>query len=381
MARKKQRSTFLLTEPNWKSISLLTDPTEIKKAIADAEYFVHYEIASKQKQDALIKWIKQESGWDKDEIKYITSIDKGYFSAMGKTAWVSKKVGFWPQHCINYLNEISKPQWLKLGIKTYQEKQEDVDKQNDTKVISIQERMREQVSSLCGAWEENLDTFVDTGEFNLDNFDPYNDMRAHSTPVKPAHAKIIRDSYDSDIAEAKEIVEWKDDDIKEAYGHFTSPKMRKGYLAFFEKIHTSCDTIIATGKATRKPRKAKPIDRDKLVKKLKYQINDSDLGIASVNPIDIIDASELWVYNTKLRKLGVYRKDELSTGLYIKGTSILNFNPVSSFQKTLRKPAEQIKAIKNSTKARFNTYFKEITTTPTKLTGRVSDTIILLKVF
>ena len=377
--RKKQRSTYLLKEPNWKELSLITDPEKRKKAISNAEYFVHYEISTKQKQEAMIKWVKQESGWDKNDIKFIVSIDKGYFSSMGKTAWTSNKLGYWPEGIIDYIHEKCKSHWLQLGKKYYVEKQEK-SKDKATKVISIQQRMREQVSSLCGSWECKLDEFIEKESFDLKEFDPYNDMRAYQPAIKPAHAKIIKDLYNKELAEAQEVVDWNDPDIKEGYSHFTV-KMRKGQLEFFEKIQTACDTLIDTGKATRKPRKPKPVDRDKLVKKLKYQINDSDLGIASINPVDLIDASELWVYNTKLRKLGIYKKTELSIGLSVKGTSIKDFNTETSFQKTLRKPAEQIKAIKNSTKAKIGVYFEDIKTTPTKLSGRINDTTILLKVF
>ena len=378
MARKKQRSTYLLNEPNWKELSLITDPDQRKKAISNAEYFVHYEIATKKKQEALIKWVKQESGWTKEEIKYATCIDKGYFSAMGKTAWVAKKLGYWPDGTLEYINEKQKPQWLALGKKVYVEKVEEKEKKNDTKVISIQDRMKEQVSPLCGTWEEQLDNFVDSEAFDLKVFDPYNDMRAYQPAIKPAHAKIIKDSYDRDLLEAKQLLAWEDPDLKEAYSHFNL-KMRKEFYAFFEKIQTACDTLIETGKATRKPRKPKPMDRDKLVKKLKYQINDSDLGIASINPVEIIDATELWFYNTKLRKLGVYRKSEMGTGLTIKGTTIKDFDTSTSFQKTLRKPAEQIKELMKGGKPNNRKQFAGIKATEIKYNGRGNEHVVILK--
>ena len=40
-----------------------------------------------------------------------------------------------------------------------------------------------------------------------------------------------------------------------------------------------------------------------IIKKLKFQINDSDLGIASIHPTEIVNCNELWVYNTKTRKM------------------------------------------------------------------------------
>ena len=141
------------------------------------------------------------------------------------------------------------------------------------------------------------------------------------------------------------------------------------------------ETMIETGKATRKPRKPKAVSKEKLVSKLKYQINDSDLGIASINPVNILDASEVWVYNTKTRKLGVYKKSVLSLGLSVGGTSIKEFDTQGSVQKTLRKPADQLKLFKLGNKTKFMKSFSDIKATEIKLNGRLSDQIIILKAF
>ena len=175
-------------------------------------------------------------------------------------------------------------------------------------------------------------------------------------------------------------MEWKDPDIKEGYSHFTS-KMRKQYLEFYQKIDIACDTFIETGKAKRKPRKAKVISREKMVSKMKYQINDSELGIASINPAEIIDAVEVWVYNTKTRKIGVYKKADLTSGLTVRGTSIYDYEQGTSVQKTLRKPAVQLKDFKGAAVTKMNKAFDGIKATEIKLTGRISDTIIILKAF
>jgi len=378
--RKRTKSLYLLKEPDWKQLSLLTEPVDQKKAIAHCEYFVHYEIHTKKKQDALINWIKKQSNWSKEDIKYILSIDKGYFSSMGKTAWTAEKLGYWPEGTLEHIHEKCKPQWLQLGKKVFAEKVEKQDKKKDIKVISIQDRMREQVATLCGKWESVLDQFLESENFDLKAFDPYNDMRAHTPAIKPAHAKIIKELFDCEYQEALEVFAWKDEDIKEGYSHFDK-KMRKNFLAFFEKINSATDTLIQTGKAQRKPRKPKAINKDKLISKLKFKINDSDLGIASIHPIDILDASEVWVYNTKNRKLGVYKKSPTSIGLTVKGTSIRDFSETSSWQKTLRKPAEQLKLFTGNAKTKYQSAFDDIKATEIKLNGRLNEHIIILKAF
>lgn len=380
MARKKKRSTYLLTEPNWKELALLTEEEDRKSAYKTCEYFVHYEIKSKKAQEAYKAWIKKESGWTKDEIKYSLSIDNGYFTAMGKTVFIAKKLGYWLERHVDYINETQKPHFVKIGKKAYKDKQAKKEIMANKKTYTIQERMSEQVSPLCGEWEGQMDNFVEKEYFDLEQFDPFNDMRAYTPAIKPAHAKIIKESFQGQYEEAIEVKEWKCPDLKEGYSHFTA-NMRKDFLKFYEKINNACDTLIETGKAKRKPRKPKPINREKMVSKLKYQINCSDLGIASINPLDIIDAQQVWVYNTKTRKIGVYFKDNLSSGLMVRGTSIKDFDAVKSVQKTLRKPAEQLKMFKIGTKTKFMSAFDDIRATEIKLNGRVNDQIIILKAF
>jgi hypothetical protein len=206
-------------------------------------------------------------------------------------------------------------------------------------------------------------------------------MRAYESGlIKPNHAKIIKDSYANDYTEALEVVKWKDDDIKEAFGHLTA-KTRKAYLAFYEKINTACDTYIITGKAQRKTRKPKAVSKERLVTKLKYKLNDSALGIASINPIELIDSQEVWVYNTKTRKLGVFHKDDLTTGMTVKGTTLLGFNEATSRQRTLRKPAEQLKDFKGNARTKYKKAFDALTTSDIKMKGRLNEHIIIIKAF
>ena len=122
---------------------------------------------------------------------------------------------------------------------------------------------------------------------------------------------------------------------------------------------------------------------------MKYQVSDGTLGIASISPTDVVYANELWVYNTKTRKVGVYHarnKDPRGlgrpgAGLLVKGTTIQDFDEETSVQKTLRKPAEQINNWTGNAKTKFAKTFEEVKTTSTKLNGRMNDTTIILKAF
>ena len=280
-----------------------------------------------------------------------------------------------------------KDELYKLGLSVVEEQQEK--KKEKAPRISIQERMLLQITDLCGDWDDILDKSIEEEKFNLKAFDPEKDLKVYGGGiVKPAHAKMIKDQYESITEEAKENLAGTCDQLKEAYS-FMDKKMKKDYLAFFEKINAACDAIILTGKANRKQRKPRARSKDSIIKKLKFQLNDGALGIASISPTDVVYANELWVYNTKTRKVGVYHaqsKDPRGlgrpgAGLMIKGTTIQDFDPDLSLQKTLRKPAEQINNWTGKAKTKFAKAFDEVKTTPTKLTGRINDSTILLQVF
>ena len=280
-----------------------------------------------------------------------------------------------------------KDELYKLGLSVVEEQQEK--KKEKAPKISIQERMLLQITDLCGDWDDILDKSIEEEKFNLKAFDPEKDLKVYGGGiVKPAHAKMIKDQYESITEEAKENLAGTCDQLKEAYS-FMDKKMKKDYLAFFEKINAACDAIILTGKANRKQRKPRARSKDSIIKKLKFQLNDGALGIASISPTDVVYANELWVYNTKTRKVGVYHaqsKDPRGlgrpgAGLMIKGTTIQDFDPDLSLQKTLRKPAEQINNWTGKAKTKFAKAFDEVKTTPTKLTGRINDSTILLQVF
>lgn len=386
MARKKkQRTVYVTREPDWKKFIGLTNPEEQEKAFNSCDYFVHSEISTKDGVAAYRKWVKEASGWAPEEIKVILKNPDWRFSSSAKYAWLWKKLGYMPERLAKFYDK-KKDEYHELGLTVVEEQQEK--KKEKAPKISIQERMLMQVTDLCGDWDDLLDKYVDEG-FNLKEFDPEKDMKIFGGGViKPAHAKIVKGQYEMITEEAKENLAGTCEQLKEAYS-FMDKKMKKDYVAFFEKINAACDAIILTGKANRKQRKPRARSKESIIKKMKFQVNDGTLGIASISPTDVVYANELWVYNTKTRKVGVYHatsKDPRGlgrpgAGLMVKGTTIQDFDDESSLQKTLRKPAEQINNWTGNAKTRFAKAFEEIKTTPTKLNGRLNDTTIILKAF
>jgi len=381
--KTKTRSVFITTEPEWKTLKLLTDVQEREIAFKQCEYFVRTEIKSKQTVSAAKDWIKNKSGWDKKEIELILSNPDWAFTSCGNSFFIESKLGYMSEGFLNHL-EKRKEEWITRGKKTILEKKE---KQKEKPIVTIKERMKEQITDLLGDFESYLDDFI-TGDKSVNDFDPYKMMISYQPAIKANHAKLIIESYEDAKAEAVEVIEWQDEDIKEGYS-FMNPKMRKEYLTFFEKIETACETFINKAKTTRKARKPRARSKESIIKKLKYLEAFGELGLASIEPTDIVNCNELWVYNTKNRKIGVYHaksKDPKAmnrpgAGLMVKGTTIQDFDPDESLQKTLRKPKEQINNWTGKAKTKFSKAFDELTTTGTKMNGRINEHCILLTTF
>jgi len=243
---------------------------------------------------------------------------------------------------------------------------------------SIQDRVREAAYRMTEEIEDAIESFqTDPENFDPKAFKMLNLLKGKE--VKAAHARIIKGFYSRDLAELEELASGKaDEQLREGYSH-RSRKQIKTLIAFYQEIMMACDMLAQEAKVNRAPRKTKAVSKDKLISKLKYMKTNEPLKLVSVNPVDIIGAGELWIYNTKSRKLGKYVAAEFNT-LGVKGTSITGFDEFKSICKTLRKPEDKLKEFKAAGKIALRKFLDDINATDTKLNGRINEEIILLKV-
>lgn len=349
---------------------------DYKRLFQSAMYYVHYEVQTKALAASFVKYCER---FDKKKAAVLKFLPEYEFMSIGKYSYLALKGVELEDSTIEYLerkyNELTEKAELLAKSKRAEAKQKSL-----APVISIQERMREQVSNLCAEWDEQVDQLCFGKDFDLTKFNPHAQMQAYNSGViKAAHAKIIKDMYLAQYEEAQEVVEFKDEQIKEGYSYMNAKK-RKEFLAFYEKIMVACDTFINTGKAVRKPRVKKAPSKEKLVAKIKYKQSEPTIGLASVNPLSIIDSNILWVYNTKNRKLGCYVADSMGQVLSIKGTSIIGFDPKKSVCKTVRKP-ELLKGANKLSRTKIQKQFDEIRATETAMNGRLNEHIILISTF
>jgi hypothetical protein len=245
---------------------------------------------------------------------------------------------------------------------------------SEVKIPTIQDRMNE-VAKKHILYFEILEDALFAGE----TVDPKAYEYLVKNTVPQALISKISAVFEPRYAEIKEARKGEDDQLKEGYSHYKAADFKR-CEAFYDKLFQDLTAYNQTKKATKKAAVRKPPQKEKLVKSLKYLKQDTALKIVSVNPVDIVGAEVLWVYNVKNRKLGRYVAEDQGGALGVKGTTITGFNESKSTQKTLRKPEEQIKAFLASSKVELRKFLDNIKTTEIKLNGRINADTILLRV-
>lgn len=236
--------------------------------------------------------------------------------------------------------------------------------------VSIQDRIADSASTHIAEINGMIDDFIT----NDTEIDVASYLKANN--VSPQVSKLIPAAFNSTIAELNEVLEGTDKQLVEGYSHLKKIKIKK-LLKSLESIQDACAQQVVSAKAARKPRAKKEKPASVVAKSVKYMKEYAELGIKSVAPEKIIGSSEVWIYNTKYKKLQVYR----SVGaLGIKGTTILNYDVATSGAKTLRKP-ELVKGYADMTKRNLGTEFKNLKTKEAAVNGRINEECVILKVF
>ena len=340
------------------------------------------ESSGKELKPKVINWMSQ-NGYTKEQIaEFKKTKDNRCGTTVGAIAACLLK-GMPPVRA-DFNDGRSSAVWLGQSIaKIVSEGKDDTDDSEEVEVkpigpvVSIQDRVREASYKMT----EEIETAIEAFQTDPETFDPkafkvLNLLKAHQ--AKAAHARVIRDFYARNLDELTEAATSKDEQLKEAYSHLSKVQLRK-ITAFYQEIVSACEMLAQEAKVNRKPKAKKAVPAEKIVAKLKYKKADEPLKLVSINPADILGAKELWTYNTKSRKLGKYLAAEFQE-LSVKGTTITGFNEATSVQKTLRKPADQLKEFKAAGKVVLRKFLEDINAVDTRMNGRINEDIILLKI-
>ena len=253
--------------------------------------------------------------------------------------------------------------------------QSEVDAEAVVAKLTIQDHLREKVSECCGELEGMFDDFVVAGAKMSADFSPIKLMRGMN--ISPNMTGTVSAVWELRLAEFNEVLEGQDADLVEGYSHLTKNQLKQ-CVKFCETVINDCNSYVQLKKVERKPRAKKAVSPEKLTRKFKFLREFDELKLKSEPVTKLVSATEAWLYDTAKRKLIHVMSDSHIGTFTVKGSAVVGFDAQTTVQKTLRKPAEQIKAVTGGGKPAARKAFGEIKATETKWNGRGNDNLIIL---
>lgn len=337
----------------------------------DFKYYVHQNVDPKDLAKVVRDWIrknfKKESSFLLSGPTYAYTM---YTHVAATIYWRSINKEFpknWnPERCLNrYMDQLRN--WCSA------KQAETADSDATFPVVSPAVRMQRKTNNFISEVEGVVDEFPET--FKSD-FNMYNELTRIDAAF--ATAKSVYEKYLPIQEELRELLEDKPSDLVEAYGWMKVTE-RKKYKAFIDSIVSDAEKYMNKKRAIRQV-KPRVRSADKQVSKLKYAKESKDYKIASINPVSIVGAQRLFVFNVKYRRLTEYVSNS-AKGFEIKGTTLQNINTEESNQLTLRKPEDILAVIQNGTPREIRQKINSLTTKPSKPNGRINTDTIIMRTF
>jgi hypothetical protein len=243
---------------------------------------------------------------------------------------------------------------------------------------NIQDRLREKMSEAAGELEGMYDEMIRAGGRMSADYKPISLLR--SLNVAPQLIGTVKQVWERRLEELQAVAAGKNADLVEGYAHYGKLQVRN-FIKFAEQVIADCGSYVQIKKSEKKPRTKKAVPPEKVVARFKYAREFAELKLKSESATKLVGASEAWLYDSAKRKLIHVVADTHLGTFTVKGSAIVGFDPAATVQKTLRKPAEQIRSITGVGKPAARKAFKEIKATEVRFNGRGNDNLIILKTY
>ena len=354
-------------EPTWR-----VQPTEGRvSAFSHAFSWYNYFYGKKDAREMIVNYL--ETHGRKDDVRTLKRIPDS--SIRLTTGWLCRMsmVGL----------ELTEHEQIKLDnlLKEILESKQDeevaeVPVDDSVPRITIQDRLREKVSECAGELDGLFDDFISSGAKLNADYKPVVLMR--SLNIAPQMVNDIKQIWTRKLTEFDEAVAGKDADLAQGYNYLTKIQL-KNCVKFCELVISDCGAYVQIKKVERKPRAVKAVSPEKRAAKFKCITEFAELKLKGLPAASLVDKAEAWLYDTKKRKLIHIVADSHAQAFTVKSNAIIGFSTVESQQKTVRKPAEVLRAMGAAGKPAARKIYKDLTTTETPFNGRGTENLIILK--
>jgi hypothetical protein len=362
-------SKFVGVEPIWADSY---EPVNYQSEFGNALNWYNYIVDAKDCRAFLTDWFKA----DKEKLKAISQVpDKFLPRTYANTARIAMR-GF-PVSEVHQ-NRI----WEKIQeVANKRIKSDDDDEPVAAPAIKIVKPVKLASTYILSLVNDEIENLI-TGEDNKN-------MAQILMPYKMNDKQYAAcaDKLQPILAEYSEVLELRRTDRKtlteeqiEFMDSFPFPgitlikkivQLIEGYVNDLKKAYVS--------KQVAKVRSKKPKDKTKLVRAVKFLVEDPKFG-KSVDPINLLNCSEVWAFDTKTRKISKYYSP-VGGGITVKGASLVGYDEAMSSCKLLRKPEEQIPAFSATAKKDLTKWYSSVKSKNANVRPRLTATTLILKVF
>jgi len=355
-------------EPQWPVESEKWPDEQFDSFLRRCFYYYNYHYTQKDCKKYITEWMRNQKQFTPEQVRQFERASEKWLPMTACSLVMAHRQGMQlRERHTQYLTD----QLTRLIETRQDEDKEDTPKGSAVAAVryTIQDRLAEKTNELIGELENCYDEMDKT---NIKFYDWFMSKNVVATQLNKYEDVFQGYRKELELAQSK-----TDPQLVEGYSHYRPADFKKR-LAWIDDLMGAIDQYRNVKKATKRARIKKAPSKEKLVSKLKYAKENKTLKVVSINPAEIVGATELWVYNAKTRKLGKYVAESHQT-LSVKGTGIANYDTDKSVSKTLRKPEEQLKAFAKAGKVALRTFIKDIKAVEIKLNGRINtDTLLLL---
>jgi hypothetical protein len=352
-------------EPTWEVQPTDNRISRMSKAFGWYNYFY----GKKDARDMIVNYL--ETHGRKDDVKLLRGVSDSAIRLT--TGWLCRMsmVGL----------ELTAQEQTKLELLLKEilvSKQEVQEETTEPEVprVTIQDRLREKVSECAGELEGLFDEFLTSGAKMSADYKPIMTIRGMN--VAPQMVNVLSGIWQKKQAEFETVIAGKDPQLVEAYGFLTKIQLRNA-VKFCETVVNDCGAYVQIKKVERKPRKTRVVPPEKKAAKFKHALEFAELKLKGLPAASLVDKAEAWLYDTKKRKLIHVVADEYAKVFTVKSNSIIGFSTAETQQKTVRKPADVLKALGAAGKPAARKIYKDLTTTETPFNGRGTENLMILK--
>ena len=368
---KGAETKYVGFEPEW---NFQPDDTNRISKFASAFQWYNYHYGKKDAKDMIAHYLELNNR--KPDAKLLRGIPDSQIRLT--PGWVCRMVTM--GLVLNEHEQCILDEQISLMLKSKQEVKKAVATEEETQQVklTIQDHLREKASECAGELEGMFDDFITAGAKMSADFKPIALIRGMN--ISPQMIPNITKVWDLRMAEFNEVLEGVDEQLVEGYSHLSKAQLKQ-CVKFCETVLADCSSYISIKKVERKPRAKKAVSPEKQSAKFKYLKEFAELGLKSQSAASLVGASEAWLYDTAKRKLIHVMADTHLGTFTVKGSAVIAFDATTTVQKTLRKPAEQLKSVTSVGKPAARKAFEVIKATETKWNGRGNENLIILKAF